>query len=241
MFARCSKKDGSDHRPTGRLGPAPAARSWASLDLAALAYRARRGEIIWLYEDATILWRFALPRAGWWHGKAQRYRLPTRPLRPSQSKRAEALKRQAWGRYRRWSRVSSGVLRSVMDAVQYGTSKVFSKVVPQCDTAGFRPYIHQGMARLRHTGKEVVMVADRSGLHRAHRLASTLPHWHERFRLYFLPARGGHHLHPLAGFWRVLKARIGAGRCFPDLQQLSQRTRRVRMAHQARPISEFHW
>jgi len=97
------------------------------------------------------------------------------------------------------------------------------------------------MARLRHTGKEVVMVADRSGLHRAHRLASTLAHWHGRFRLDVFPAHGGRHLQPIEGFWRVLKARIGAGRCFPDLQQLSQRTRRVRMAHQARPISEFHW
>ena len=137
-----------------------------------------------LYEDETILWRFALPRAGWWHGKAQRYRLPTRPLRPSQIKREEALKRQAWGRYRSGSRVPSGVLLSVIGAVQYGTSQVFYKSVPQFDTEGFRQYIHQVMARFRHTGKEVVMVADRSGSHRAHKLASTLTHWHERFRLY---------------------------------------------------------
>ena len=57
----------------------------------ALEYRARRGEIILLYEDETILWCFALPRLGWWR-RAQRYRLPTRPLSPSQIKRAEALK-----------------------------------------------------------------------------------------------------------------------------------------------------
>ena len=194
-----------------------------------------------LYEDETILWRFALPRAGWWHGKAQRSRLPTRPLSPSQIKREEALKRQAWGRYRSWSRVPSGVWLSVIGAVQYGTSKVFYKVVPQFDTEGFRQYIHQVMALFHHTGKEVVMVADRSGIHRAHRLASTLAHWHERFRLYLLPARCGHHLHPIEGFWRVLKDRIGAGRCCPDLHQLYQRTRRVLMAHQERPIYEFHW
>jgi len=194
-----------------------------------------------LYEDETILWRFARPRAGWWHGKAQRYRLPTRPLSPSQIKRAEALKRQAWGRYRSWSRVPSGVLLSVIGAVQYGTSKVFYKVVPQFDTEGVRQSLHQVMARFHHTGKEVIMVADRSGIHRAHRLASTLAHWHERFRLYVLPARCGHHLHPIEGFWRVLKARIGAGRCFPDLHQLYQRTRHVLMAHQERPIYEFHW
>jgi DDE superfamily endonuclease len=97
------------------------------------------------------------------------------------------------------------------------------------------------LARLRPTGQAVGLVADRSGSHRAHKLASTLPHWHERFRLYFLPARCGHHLNPIEGFWRVRKDRIGAGRCLPDLQQLSQRTRRVLMAHQERPIYEFHW
>jgi len=119
------KKDLSYHRPTGRLGPAPAERSWASLALAALEYRARRGEIMWLYEDATILWRCALPRAGWWHGKAPRYRLPTRPLRPSPSTHEEALTPQAWGRYRRWSRGPSGGWLSVIGAVQSGTSQGF--------------------------------------------------------------------------------------------------------------------
>jgi hypothetical protein len=45
----------------------------------------------------------------------------------------------------------------------------------------------------------------------------------------------------IEGFWRVLKDRIGAGRCFPDLHQLYQRTRRVLMAHQEQPIYAFHW
>ena len=85
-----------------------------------------------LYEDETILWRFALPRAGWWR-KAQRARLPTRPLSQSQIKREESLKRQAWRGYRSWSRITSGVLLSVIGAVQYGTSKVFYKIVPHCD------------------------------------------------------------------------------------------------------------
>jgi hypothetical protein len=79
-----------------------------------------------LYADATILWRLALPRAGWWR-TAQRARLPLRPLSQSQSKRAEALKRQAWGQDRSWSRVTRGVLLSVIGAVHYGTSKVFDK------------------------------------------------------------------------------------------------------------------
>jgi len=70
-----------------------------------------------LSEDETILWRFALLRAGWWR-TAQRARLSTRPLNQTQSNREEALKRQAWRGERSWSRVTSGVLRSVLGAVQ---------------------------------------------------------------------------------------------------------------------------
>src|SRR5215467_9473711 len=227
-------------RPTGRLDPTPADLAYGSIDLAALEYRARRGEIILLYEDETILWRFALPRLGWWR-RVQRPRLPTRPLSPSQIKRDESLKRQAWVRHRSWSRVTSGVLLSVLGAVQYGTSKVCYKIVPHFETEGFRQYIHQVMALFGGTGKQVVMVVDRSGLHRAPKRASTLAHWHEQFRLHFLPARCGHHLNPMEGFWRVMKEKIGAGRCLPDLQQLYQRTRQVLMAHHERPIYEFHW
>jgi hypothetical protein len=36
----------------------------------------------------------------------------------------------AWLSYRSWSRVTSGVLLSVIGAVQYGTSKAFYKIVP---------------------------------------------------------------------------------------------------------------
>ena len=77
-----------------------------------------------LYEDETILWRFALPRAGWWR-KTPRVRLPIRPLSQRQIKREESLKRHAGLQYRAWSRITSGVLLSVIGAVQYGTSKVF--------------------------------------------------------------------------------------------------------------------
>jgi hypothetical protein len=45
----------------------------------------------------------------------------------------------------------------------------------------------------------------------------------------------------MEGFWRVMKDTIGAGRCFGDLQQLYQRTRRVLLAHQERPIYAFRW
>jgi len=107
----------SSCRPTGRLDPTPADLAYGSLDLAALEYRARRGEIIVLYEDETILWRFALPRLGWWR-RAQRPRLPIRPLSQGQITREESRKRQTWWQYRSWSRITSGVLLSVIGAVQ---------------------------------------------------------------------------------------------------------------------------
>src|SRR5437763_1091486 len=49
------------------------------------------------------------------------------------------------------------------------------------------------------------------------------------------------HLKPIEGFCRVMKGTIGAGRCFGALQELYQRTRRVLMTHQERPIYAFHW
>ena len=66
-------------------------------------------------------------------------------------------------------------------------------------------------------------------------------HYRDKFRFHFLPPPCGHHRNPIAGFWRVMKDTIGAGRCFPDLLQLYQRTRHVLRAHQERPIYEFHW
>jgi hypothetical protein len=148
-----------------------------------------------LYEDDTILWRFAWPRAGWWR-KTPRGRLPIRPLSQSQSKRAESLKRQAWGQYRSWSRITSGVLLSVLGAVQYGTAKVFYKIVPHFDAQELRQYLHQGMATCSKTDKEVGMVVDRSGSHRAHQLAATLAHYQGTLRFHCLPAHCGHHLNP---------------------------------------------
>jgi transposase len=193
-----------------------------------------------LYEDETLVWRFALPRRGWWR-RVHRYRLPIRPLSPRQSKREEARKRQAWTPYRTWSRIPSGVWLHVIGAVQYGTSRVFYKIVPHFDTQAFRQYLHQVMSIFAHTGKEVVMVVDRSGLHRAHKLASTLEHSNGKLQWHLLPAHCGHHLNPIEGFWRAMKDAIGAGRCLSDLHQLYKRTRQVLMAHQERPIYEFSW
>jgi hypothetical protein len=143
--------------------------------------------------------------------------------------------------YRSWSRITSGVLLSVIGAVQYGTAKVFSKIVPHFDAQELRQYLHQVMAVFSKTGKEVVMVVDRSGIQRAHKLAATLDHYHGKVRFHFLPAHWGHHLNPIEGFWRVMKGTIGAGRWFADLHLLYQRTRQVLIAHQERPIYAFHW
>jgi transposase len=97
------------------------------------------------------------------------------------------------------------------------------------------------MAVCSTTGKEVVMVVDRSGIHRAHTLDTTLDHDDGTWRFHFFPAHCGHHLNPLEGFWRVMKGAIGAGRCFGNLPLFDQRTRQVLMAHHERPIYEFHW
>ena len=120
------------------MAPAPAARASGALALAARDYQARRGESIVLSDDATILWRLALPRAGWWR-PAQRARSPTRPLSQSPIKREEALPRQSWWRYRSWSRGTRGVGLSVMGAVQDGPSKGFATIVPPCDAQECRP------------------------------------------------------------------------------------------------------
>src|SRR6266852_5095710 len=64
----------------------------------------------------------------------------------SQIKRDEGRKRQAWLPYRSWSRMTSGVLLSVIGAVPYGTSKVFYKLVPHFDAQALRHYLHHVMA-----------------------------------------------------------------------------------------------
>jgi DDE superfamily endonuclease len=187
-----------------------------------------------------VLWRFALPRAGWWH-QLTRYRLPLQPLTRSQINHAEAGKRHAWRQYHTWDRITDGVLLTLMGAVQYGTSKVFYKLVPHFNAQELRQYLHQIMATFGTRGQEVVMVVDRSGMHRAHTLAPTLARWAGRLHFHFLPAHSGHHLNPMEGFWRVLKSTVGAGRAFSTLRALYQRTRHVLMAHQLKPIYEFRW
>jgi hypothetical protein len=172
----------SSCRPTGKREPDPADLAAARLELAALESWARQGEIILLDEDETVLWRFALPRRGWWR-RAQRSRLPIRPLTQSHITQQEAHTRQAWKTSRAWSRITSGVLLNVIGAIQYGTSRVVYTIVPHVDAQEFRQYIHHVMDVFGKSGQHVVMVVDRSGMHRAGKLASTLEHDKGRFQL----------------------------------------------------------
>jgi hypothetical protein len=128
-----------------------------------------------------------------------------------------------------------------MGAVQYGTAKVCYTIVPHFDAQELRQDIHPVLATFRKPDQEIVMVVDRSGSHRAHKLDSTFDPYHGTCRFHFLPAHCGPHLNPIEGFWRVRKDAIGAGRCLADLQRLYQRTRQVLMRHQERPIYAFHW
>jgi len=101
--------------------------------------------------------------------------------------------------------------------------------------------LHHVMAVCSKTGQAVVLVVDRSGSHRAHKLDTTLDHYDGQWRFHFFPAPGVPHLNPMEGFWRVMQGAIGAGRCLGNLHLLYQRTRQVLMGHHERPISEFHW
>ena len=97
------------------------------------------------------------------------------------------------------------------------------------------------MAPFSTIGTEVVMVVDRRGIPRAPKHAATLAHSHGTLRFHCFPAHWGHPLNRIEGFGRGMQDTSSAGRCFGDLPQLSQRTRRVLMAHHERPIYAFHW
>ena len=88
---------------------------------------------------------------------------------------------------------------------------------------------------------EDIMVGNRSRSYQSHRIDAPLDHSQGQFHCHFLPAHCGPYLNSIAGFWRVLQDAIGAGRCFPDLHQLCQRTRQGLVAHQERPIYVLLW
>jgi hypothetical protein len=78
---------------------------------------------------------------------------------------------------------------SVIGAAQYGTTNVFYTIVLHVDAQELRLSIHSVMATFRTTETEVVMVVDRSGIHRAHTLDTTLDH--DRGQLRFMAYRPG--------------------------------------------------
>jgi hypothetical protein len=49
--------------------------------------------------------------------------------------------------------------------------------VPHFDAQELRQYLHQIMATFSKTGTDVVMVVDRRGSHRAHKLETTFDHY----------------------------------------------------------------
>ena len=102
--------------------------------------------------------------------------------------------------------MTSGVLLSVIGAVQYGTATVFYKIVPHFDAQELRQYLHQVMATFSTTGKDVVMVVDRSGIHRAHMLDTTFDHYDGKLRFHFLPAHCGHWIcsHDTGHMWEEI-------------------------------------
>ena len=64
-----------------------------------------------------------------------------------------------------------------LGALQSGTAKVFSTIVPHFEARELRHYLHQVLAVFRKTGQDVVRVVERSGLHRAPKLDTTFAYY----------------------------------------------------------------
>ena len=101
---------------------------------------------------------------------------PDTPLSQSQSTRDESCTRHAWVRYRSWRRIATGVFLRVISAVHEGTANVVSTIVPHVDAQEVRPCLPHVMATFSTIGTDVVMVVDRSGIHRAHKRDTTFDH-----------------------------------------------------------------
>jgi transposase len=238
---RILKKKGFNYyRPTIELGANPEEIARAKEEIEELKKRAEQNEIILLFEDETTVWRFALPRAGWWY-KDQRFRVNDLRLPKIAVKNQEKKKRQEWCQYRSWSRVTCGVLLCVVGIVQYLTSKVLFKIVPHFDGKEFKQFLYQIIHCYKNENKKIVMILDLSWIHKAKTLKSFLALYQDKFEFYFLPAHSGHHLNVIEGFWHPVKEAIGSNRSYSDIHALYQRTRTVLSKHQAQPIFHFNW
>ena len=72
------------------------------------------------------------------------------PAEPGPDQTARECKRQTWLQYRAWSRITSGVLLSVIGAVQYGTSK---SSIKSCPTLMLRNYANISIKSWRPSAK----------------------------------------------------------------------------------------
>jgi len=214
----------------------PADLAYGSLELAALEYQARRGEIILLYEDETILWRFAMLRAA---GAQSAACAPPDASAETESEQTRGvLKRQAWVRHRSWSRINQRCVAQCHWAVSTAPSKVFYKSCPLL-MPRVTPIYASSDGHFSKIGKRSSWSSIAAGPS-AHKLDATLAHYHGSCAsISYRPIVD--HLNPIEGFCGVMKDTISAGRCLAIFQQLYQRTRRVLMAHQERPIYAFHW
>lgn len=202
--------------------------------------RAEKGEIILLYQDETIVWRFAIPRSGWWY-KKERARIDELKENHSRIRKEEREKREAWKQYRRWDKIKSGVLLCIIGAVEYLTSKFLYKTVAHFDCTEFLMFLYQVLLHYKNTNKKIVMIVDNSGVHKANRVKALLEKRKDDIELYFLPPHSGHQLNAIEGLWRPVKDAVGANRGHSDIKALHKRTRLVLQRHKDNPIFHFNW
>lgn len=210
----------------------------AKLELDELKKKADHGEIVLLFEDETVLWRFPLPRAGWWV-KETRARIP----QPEKGmiKREEKQKRAQWEEQQSWSAITTGVLMYLVGAVLYGSHEVIFKMVPHFNGKEYLAYLYQMLAQLGKKGKEIVLVQDNSKIHKSKRVNRFLEKNKGKLRIYYLPERAGHRLNPIEGFWKVLKGKVNVGTSYESLHLLHRQAYNVLTQHRISPIFNFSW
>lgn len=191
-----------------------------------------------MFEDETVMWRQALPRAGWWM-KKKRARLPQ--VEKNGIKKAEKEKREAWNKQQSWSVVKTGVLMYVIASVVYGTNELIYSIVAHFGAREYLQYLNNLLIRLGKQGKEIVLVHDGSGIHKAEKIKKFLEKNKGRIREFKLPAHSGHRLNVMEGFWKVLKDRVNARKSYEDLHLLRDQTRQVLTQHRETPIFHFSW
>ena len=212
----------------------------AKLEIAQLREKSLSGEIALLFEDETVMWRFALPRRGWFK-REKRATIKTDKPKQSEIKKQESLKREQWKEHRKFSQISTGVLLYVIGAVCYSTNQVFSNVVASFDALGFKAFLERLMFRFKKEGKKVVVVVDNSKVHKARLVENFVEENKQWIELYFLPEHSGHLLNPIEPFWKELKTAVNGNQSYGTLNKLYRRTRHVLQRNHTIPIYHFPW